>query len=110
MPDLTVLLIVTDEKSGEVVNDGDTVTDFRGDTARLIKATRARVPGKSGKVLVELPGTSDPYRDGRPIRMEYYDKVFDLHVAGLLSCGCDHLTTWEHGHRDGCAHALPTGQ
>lgn len=56
------------EGTDQIVNPGDTVTDFRGDTDTFKRATRARIPGKSGKVMV----------NGSPI--EYYDGVFGLEV------------------------------
>lgn len=52
--------------TGEVVEQGDTVTNFRGETGTYQGATRPRWPGKSGKVVV----------NGR----EYYDKVWNLTV------------------------------
>jgi hypothetical protein len=65
------MMVTLHEKTGDSVAPGDTVTDFRGGTATFLRATSARIPGKSGKVLVRLP-------DGGC--MEYYDKVYDLAV------------------------------
>lgn len=59
-------------KTGAEVREGDTVTDFRGETATFCSASRAESPGKSGKVIVKLP-------DGE--RREYYDRVYDLRVV-----------------------------
>lgn len=55
------------EGTDQIVNRGDTVTDFRGDTSTFSMATRARTPGRSGKVTVAEGG-------------EYYDGVFGLEV------------------------------
>ncbi len=62
------------------VNIGDTVTNFRGETATLISLSRAQVPGKSGKVVVQWPMPSNPAFGATHYQMEYYDKVFDLAV------------------------------
>lgn len=65
-------LIATDEKTGERVLVGATVTSFRGEKAKLVSLDRPRVPGKSGKVTVEWAGRKGEW--------EYYDGVFDLRV------------------------------
>jgi hypothetical protein len=64
-------MLTATTKDGTTVQQGDTVTDFRGDTATFVCPTRAASTGKSGKVLVE--------EDGH--RREYYDKVFGLTVT-----------------------------
>ena len=63
---------------GDEVHIGDTVVDFRGDTATLAYLSRPQIPGKSGKVVVT---TTEPYNgsNGR----EYYDKVFNLTVVDI---------------------------
>jgi len=58
------------EDDGAEIQPGDTITDFRGDTAVFAAATRAREPGRSGLVLTQDGG-------------EYYDKVFRLRVVDL---------------------------
>jgi hypothetical protein len=68
-------LFAFDEKSGKQVFEGDTVIDFRGETATVAKLSRAKVPGKSGKVVV-TQGDSSPQR-------EYYDGVFGLVVTDV---------------------------
>lgn len=68
-------LIVTHE-NGTIVQPGDTVTDFRGDTATFVLATRARIPGKSGLVVTERTAPS-----GAKYQRESYDGVFDLIVT-----------------------------
>ena len=64
------MALVAIDSNGKRVKRGQTVTDFRGDTATFQSATRASSLGKSGKVVVS---TGD-------ISSEYYDKVFDLTV------------------------------
>lgn len=63
-------LIATDEKTGERVLPGATVTSFRGERAKLVSLDRPRVPGKSGKVTVKWVGRSGAW--------SYYDGVFGL--------------------------------
>ena len=57
--------------SGIVVRSGETVTDFRGDTWEFLYGSAARVPGKTGKVVVA---------DSSGGQREFYDTVFDLEV------------------------------
>lgn len=52
--------------SHQVLSEGDTIYDFRGDTHTFVCITRMSEPGRSGKVLVKTKG-----RDA-----EYYDHVF----------------------------------
>jgi len=59
-------------KTGAEVSEGDTVVDFRGESAVFLSATRAPMPGKSGKVLVDLDG----------VQREFYESVYDLRVEG----------------------------
>lgn len=65
------MLIAFDEKTGERVNIGDLVTDFRGDRGTLVSLDRAREPGRSGKVAVEM-------LSGRKVWT--YDGVWSLRV------------------------------
>jgi hypothetical protein len=89
----TLLLLVL-SKDGNCVEHGDPVgVGHDGGMVRLDYADRAQVPGKSGKVVVTYPDGSRGY---------YYDHVFGLTVHGILCCGCDHYTVWEHGHRVAC--------
>lgn len=67
-------MVAIDMRTDAIVEIGDTVTSFRGETATLQAITRAAVPGKSGKVSV----------GGR----EYYDKVWGLRIVALAPCGC----------------------
>ncbi len=93
MADMTMVLITTRVDTGETVEAGDMVTNFRGDTATFVRADRARVPGKSGMV------------EGRTASGErrwLYDNVFGLRVDGLLRCGCPHWIVWTDGHQEGC--------
>jgi hypothetical protein len=60
-----------DWRESREVHEGDTLTDFRGDTAKFIRVTRGREYNGTAKVLVEWP-------DG--FRHEYYAQVFDLSV------------------------------
>jgi len=90
-PDLRLLDKIIEEErgmgfmilnaAGERVLPGETVIDFRGDPAKLIKAVRGQAPGYSGKVLVEWP------KDGW--RQVYYDKVFDLVVHWMPDVPAD---------------------
>jgi hypothetical protein len=70
------MALVAIDSNGKRVKRGQTVTDFRGDTATFQSATRASSLGKSGKVVVKwhaTPGDDDT-------ASEYYDKVFGLTV------------------------------
>ncbi len=62
---------------GTEVKRGDMVTDFRGDTAIFLSATRVRTAGRSGKVIVRrvVNGAANTGR-------EYYDRVFGVEVTG----------------------------
>lgn len=71
-------MFVTTRQNGDYVVSGDIVTDFRGNRAEFLAATRAQSPGKSGKVLVRWldgPGTGNS--------AEYYDMVFGLTVKEI---------------------------
>lgn len=63
------------DSMGQDVNPGDTMLDFRGERAILVKATRAKTDNKMGKVVVRWVGDRNPDR-----QLEYYDKIFDLTV------------------------------
>lgn len=63
-----MVYLVTD-KDGRVIVSGDTVTDFRGETAVFEYVSRAPDIGKSAKVVVS----------GK--LGEYYAGVFDLNVT-----------------------------
>lgn len=63
------------DSMGQIVNPGEPIASRppQSKIAKLIRATRAQMPGKSGKVYVEWAGNQG--------RGEYYaDIVFDLHV------------------------------
>jgi hypothetical protein len=65
--------IITD-RNGQQVAQGDTVTDFRGDTAIFHSVTRGVEYNGTAKVLVMF-GTL-----GTPMLREFYAQVFDLTV------------------------------
>jgi hypothetical protein len=67
-------MVATNRTTGEIVEPGATVTNFRGETGVFTYISRGAIPGKSGKVIV----------DGR----ETYDSVWDLKVTAMLPCGC----------------------
>ena len=78
------------EGTDQIVNSGDTITDFRGDKAIFVKASRPRQPGRTGKVVVRWlamkgvkAGDHSYYDDGRKTTYEYYDTVFDLEVKEI---------------------------
>ena len=81
-----------------LVDEGDTVTSFRGETATFLRATRARITGKSGKVMVRWLDGNAAGTEG-----EYYDGVFGLTVEGILTCGCPLRVVADEGHQEGCA-------
>lgn len=56
-------------KTGKEVKTGETVTDFRGDKAKIVSFSKPHKPASSGKVLVE---TSAGHQG------EYYVSVFDM--------------------------------
>jgi hypothetical protein len=58
-------------EDGRLVTQGDIVTDFRGDDWVFVRASRAREPGKSGKVIVRRNN----------FKREFYDNVFKLEVV-----------------------------
>jgi hypothetical protein len=62
---------IVHDSDGKEIEAGDAIYSFKNHRATFVRATRARTPGKSGKVLVEWPGGG---------RFEYYDKVFNLNV------------------------------
>jgi hypothetical protein len=68
--------VVVRESTGEVVEPLTTVYSFRHEPATFLEATRARTPGKSGKVLVH-------WHDEIGFEYEYYDKVFGLAVVDV---------------------------
>ena len=68
-------MITRNEKTGHIVNSGDIITSFRGEKFVFVGASRVRVPGKSGKVLVRWLEAKGPGC------AEYYDGVFDLIVS-----------------------------
>ena len=73
-------LVAHDDVTGAVVAIGDTVTSFRGETAKLHSLNRPKGDGRSGKVSVIW--------DGRPAgsipgNNEYYDGVFNITVSVL---------------------------
>lgn len=59
-------------KHGAKVQRGDTVTDFRGETATFVGVTRGPQPGKEAKVSVFYRGMRE---------QEFYAGVFDLTVS-----------------------------
>ena len=64
-------LVAYDEETGKEVAIGTRLKTSRGDSVTLKGLSRQRIPGKSGKIVVE-------YGDGGT--MEYYDKVCNLRV------------------------------
>jgi hypothetical protein len=82
------VMVAVEEVTGRVVTEGDQVTNFRGEAGIFEYATRPRVPGKSGKVLVN--------------GWESYDKVWGLTVSALLDCGCTAAEWYDGGHREVC--------
>lgn len=64
-------LVAYDEETGKEVAIGTKLQTFRGETVTLKHLSRPRIPGKSGKIVVE-------YDDGGT--MEYYDKVCNLRI------------------------------
>jgi hypothetical protein len=81
-------LIAICEVLGTRVNIGERVTSFRGETAVLKAVTRARIPGKSGKVVVQWDSDiATALSRGEDVKdvaqCEYYDKVFDLEVRDI---------------------------
>lgn len=62
---------VTD-KTGKEISKGDTVTDFRGETATFLGVSRGPNHCGTAKVVVSW-GDADS-------RREYYDRVFGLNV------------------------------
>jgi hypothetical protein len=58
------------KKTGESINIGDEVTDFRGETWRVTGWREPQHPGSSGRIYVER-GDS---------QMEYFPGVFDAEI------------------------------
>lgn len=63
------------DSMGQEMKPGDTMLDFHGERAVLVKATRARTPRRSGKVVVTWVGDNK--------QQEVYDRVFDLAVKDI---------------------------
>ena len=74
-------LYAYNEKTGEQVNVGDTVSSFRDELATVVSLSRATIPGKSGKVVVEWHGETPS--GARGYEQEYYDGVFGLVVTDV---------------------------
>lgn len=68
------MTLVAFDSMGVPMKKGDTMLDHRGERAIFIMATRAKMPGKTGKVLVTWVG------DEKSRQQEYYDTVFELTV------------------------------
>lgn len=51
-------LIMLDSETGNEVPPGTTRETFRGEPVTVVRATRAEVPGRSGKVLIDEGGFS----------------------------------------------------
>ena len=58
------------------IKPGQRILDSQGERPMFIRATRARTPGKSGKVVVQYDYPMTHQR-------EYYDRVFDLEVKDI---------------------------
>lgn len=58
-------------EEGVIVNQGDTIEDFRGDRWTLKRVSRAPMAGKSAKVTVQRDGNDS----------EFYAQVFSLTVS-----------------------------
>lgn len=65
------MLLMIDTKTGARVDQGAIRETFRGDRVKVIRATRATIPGKSGKVLIAADG----------FEQEVYASVVDLEVT-----------------------------
>ena len=70
--------LVAHDLTGNVVNIGDTVTSFRGETATLYSLNRPKGDGRSGKVSVIWDGRLS---GSIPGNNEYYDGVFNITVS-----------------------------
>jgi len=70
MPTYTVT-----DKTGRAITKGDTVTDFRGDTAIFQRVSRGVEYNGTAKVIVTTQSSDGP-RD-----WEYYERVFGLTVV-----------------------------
>jgi hypothetical protein len=81
-------LYAYNEKTGQQVFPGDTVTNFRGETSTVATLSRGVIPGKSGKVVV-TQGDS---------QREYYDGVFDLVVTDVAPGEYDVYTLGPQGN------------
>jgi hypothetical protein len=57
--------------NGDEIQEGDTITDFRGEQAKFVHATRPARVGKSGLIVVNYGGFD----------REVYDRVFKLRVS-----------------------------
>lgn len=76
------MLRAFDERTGEPVNIGDTVTSFRGETATLHKLDRARETGRTGKVTVKADDGTLLY---------HYDNVWSLRVEDVDDDGAQRI-------------------
>jgi hypothetical protein len=68
-------MITVSKTTNKTVESGDIITDYRGDRAKFVMATRANNPGKSGKIVVK-------YLNEGGTQREFYDHVFNLSVIG----------------------------
>jgi hypothetical protein len=66
-------MVARNENSGAVVNIGDTVTNFRGESGTLARLARPRDDRRTGKVVVHV--------EGERFDRETYDTVWGLAVT-----------------------------
>lgn len=88
-------LFAYNEKTGQPVAVGDTVTSFRGEKATVTRLSRAVEPGRSGKVVVRWFEKASGPTD---YESEYYDGVFDLVVTDIAPGEYDVSTLDDQGN------------
>lgn len=61
-------------RNGVPVNPGDPIDDHRGEEWEFVMATRASMPGRSGKIVAKRGAEVGAWQQ------EFYSTVFDLYV------------------------------
>jgi len=70
------------DDNGKEVHPGDIITSFRGESAVLVRLSRPRSEGKSGKVVAQFKHSQENLEfNPRQAQGEYYDSVFNLTVV-----------------------------
>jgi hypothetical protein len=65
-------VMLVSEITGKLINPGETITSFRGEPHVFKYISRAPEAGKTGKIIVSLPNSTQ--------ELEFYPSVFNCHI------------------------------